>query len=99
MFPICTQSGYYYCTDGNCYTTNHTSSTMKCTNNFTNFLDPSYPSTYSYNYSISTLPIVTLPVQSPNQTWVQINQGQSIRLNLQSVASKSSYINIAYSGL
>jgi hypothetical protein len=89
----------YYCSDGNCYSRNQLGSNLVCSNNFTqDFQNPVFPSTYQIQYNIDHLELVDLAIQKPNQTWVQLNQGQTIRLNLQSTADKSAYINLAYNG-
>lgn len=86
----------YYCPDGTCYN----GSQPGCTNNFTlNYTNEALPATYTYDYDINHLNIVSLPIAQANQSWIKIAQGETVRLNLKSTADKSAYIEIVYNKL
>ena len=97
---------YYYCGDGVCYNTVGTNSStltlnsnLTCSNNFTRDYDnPIYPSTYSFNHNTDILDIVELPLGGASP-YLNIKNGESLRMKVRSVTDKSSYIELVYHSL
>lgn len=95
-------SNYYYCRNGGCYNTQGNNSALPlptglvCSNNFTrDYDDQTYPSTYSFNHNTDILDIVELPINGTSK-YLNLRNGESLRMKVRSVTEKSSYIELVY---
>lgn len=71
---------------------------LTCSNNFTrDFMNTAFPPTYMASYNINQQASIPLTFQG-NNSFVNIQQGQTIRLTLQSTGAKGSYLALNYNG-
>ena len=99
LFQNCSNANYYYCSDGNCYTT--TQASLTCSNNFSASMQNGiFPATYG-NFSAiinyrNIVPVTFVP--SNGSTWLMLQPGQSVRVNVTNPGDVAAQFNLQYNG-
>lgn len=91
-------SNYLFCTDGSCYN-GSAPSNATCTKDFDgNYDNPNYPATYIHTHDINELDIKVLQVV-PNQNWLSLKNGETVRMSFRSITEKSAYVDLFYNAV
>ena len=97
---VSADSRFQYCSSGDCYNGTAPSS-LTCTKDFdSNYSNPIFPATYTYEKTIDSLDIIDLPLVSSNKsTWAVLNRGETMRFTFRSQTEKSAYVELLYNPL